>query len=790
MKAVIMAGGEGTRLRPLTCDLPKPMARLCGRPVIEHIIELLARNDVDEAVITLRYLPEIIKNNFPDGEYCGVKLRFMVEDEPLGTAGGMRNAAEGFDDDFMIISGDALCDFNLNAAMDYHKEKGAAATLVLSHVADPREYGLVVTEPSGAVRGFVEKPGWAQAVTDAVNTGIYIIGREALALIPGNREYDFAKDLFPVMLSRGMKVFGFEAEGYWCDIGDIGAYTSSQFDMLDGKVDWHFDGSGENRIYCKGHMPAGNFTVIPPVFIGEGVHIGDYSVVGPFAVIDDGCTVGIGASVKHSVMLPGGYAGDHSELRGALVCAGASLKRRAGLYEGAVAGAGSVIGTDASVSPGVRIWPGKIVEDGARASQNLKTGTAHHDIFDDDGITGEVGADLTPETCARIGSAAGGVYEEGRIGIGCDGSLAGSNLKNAALAGILSSGATGCDFSSGFETLFNFAVSFFGLDMGIFVRMSGSRAVLELFGPSALSVGRGVERKIEAAVSTGNMKRCAANEYREPFVMPGVQAFYARELQKKAPNGFDAQITVRSPNSEVQRLMAQVLRASGCRADSGEAKDGVRLHLDVSGGAVSFFCEDGSYLNPMQTLTLGCVAAFEAGEDVALPHDAPNAIDFIAKRYGRKVLRYLNCPADKSDEDARKLAKNQTWVRDGLENALRVLTYSKKHGKTLAECGRALPSFAVSVKAVRCAVNPGILIRRLSSGSSARLTEGVALSRANGRVLVSPLKRGTGLRIIAEAANMEIAGELCADVERVLQHELQNELRDDSPTIDNAGKNS
>jgi mannose-1-phosphate guanylyltransferase/phosphomannomutase len=182
----------------------------------------------------------------------------------------------------------------------------------------------------------------------------------------------------------------------------------------------------------------------------------------------------------------------------------------------------------------------------------------------------------------------------------------------------------------------------------------------------------------------------------------------------------------------------------------------------------SFFDEDGSYVTPAQTLALGCVAAFEKGEDVALPYDAPHVIDDIAAKYGRHVLRYLSCPADKSDAQARKLALSQTWVRDGLANAIRVLAHVKTRGITLAKMSKQLPDFAVSVKAVTCTVNPGLILRSLMSEKPDQPSEGVLLSRANGRVLVNPLKRGTGLRIMAEAADMETASELCAEMERKL----------------------
>ncbi|MDR3643585.1 MAG: NDP-sugar synthase [Clostridia bacterium] len=319
MKAVIMAGGEGTRLRPLTCDCPKPMTRLCGRPVIEYILDLLKANGVTEAAVTLRYLPEAIRGQFPDGDYQGMKLSFFEEDEPLGTAGSVKNAAGILDDDFIVISGDSLCDFGLAAAVEYHKKKKAAATLLLSHVADPREYGLVVTEPSGRVRGFVEKPGWAQAITDAVNTGIYIISPDCLKLIPDGKMFDFAKDLFPLLMERGMPVYGCETDGYWCDIGDIGAYTSCQLDMLEGRVECRLPGARQGGVQLKDGRPGGGYRILPPVYIGSNVRIGNDAVIGPSAVIDDGCTIGAGATVKNSILLPEAYIGERCELRGALV---------------------------------------------------------------------------------------------------------------------------------------------------------------------------------------------------------------------------------------------------------------------------------------------------------------------------------------------------------------------------------------------------------------------------------------------------------------------------------------
>lgn len=294
MKAVVMAGGEGTRLRPLTCNIPKPMARLCGRPVLCYILDLLAQNGVDEVYLTLKYLPQEVTSYFNQGNYCGMQLHFVEEEIPLGTAGGVKNAARGFQEPFLVISGDALCDYQLREAVAFHNASGAQATLVTAQVEDPREYGLVRLEEDGRVEGFIEKPGWGQAVSDLANTGIYIVDPACLALVPEGRPFDFAKDLFPEMMRRGMPLYGYRAEGYWCDIGDLRAYLQCQRDLLAGKVKARFAPQIAQGIFAKGELPKGDFHLIPPVYIGENVEIAPGAQIGPDCVIDDHCFVGPG----------------------------------------------------------------------------------------------------------------------------------------------------------------------------------------------------------------------------------------------------------------------------------------------------------------------------------------------------------------------------------------------------------------------------------------------------------------------------------------------------------------
>lgn len=238
MKAVIMAGGEGRRLRAVTGEAPKPMVPLLGRPMLEHIVLLLKKHGFTDICAALKYRAEDIERCFLSGERLGVKMQYRVEREALGTAGGVKNCADFYgEEDFLVISGDAACDFDLGALMRAHRAHSAAVTLALYRSSTPLSYGLAVTDNEGYVRCFIEKPQWSRVVTDLVNTGIYIVSPRAMALVPENTPFDFARDLFPLLLSRGERLFALPMAGYWCDVGSPLSYYRCCVDALEGRLE-------------------------------------------------------------------------------------------------------------------------------------------------------------------------------------------------------------------------------------------------------------------------------------------------------------------------------------------------------------------------------------------------------------------------------------------------------------------------------------------------------------------------------------------------------------------------
>ncbi len=763
MKAVIMAGGEGSRLRPLTCDIPKPMVKLCGKPAICYILDLLSRHSVTHASVTVRYLAEQITSYFESGEYGGIKLNFVREERPLGTAGGVKNAVGADDGAFIVISGDALCDIDLTAAVMHHRQMGADATIIVTRVSDPREYGLVSFDSDTVVTGFIEKPGWTQASTDAANTGIYILNADIMDMVPENEEYDFAKNLFVDMLASGKKICAFETDGYWCDIGDLSTYLSCQHDLLCGRVggavlETDRADMASGGVFLKDDLPSGDFKIVPPVYIGRGVKIGTGSVIGPDTILCDGAAVGGFARIRSSCILGDAYVGDRARITGTVVCSGASVKSGASLFEGSAVGSSAIVGAGAEILQGVRIWPAKHVADGTRVSENLRYGEARPDFFDDDGICGEAGVELTPEFCARLGAASASLKCGSRIGVASSGGRAAKAFKSAFIAGALSTGAQVWDFGEITEAEAAFSISFCGLELAAYIS-GGSVCSIKLLGEGGLPVIRPVERELEGRLQRGEYTRCNWNSYREVADMTGMKLLYQQDLYRCAPGGLSGMSArPRCAGREGARLFEDALIKLGC-----DISDGPLMTLSENGTQLSIKDSRAGNLSPARVLALCCLIDLEEGYDLVLPCDAPFAIDELAKRYGKSVKRYMSCPADSSDKETRHLAKARYWLRDGIMAAIRILDYMKSTGQKLYELNEKLPKFSTVVRTIEIDDKPSRLLAGFKSDDTSP-HEGVLLSREGGNLTIRPSKRGNVLRVIAESASAETAEELCAEI--------------------------
>ena len=451
MKAVVMAGGEGSRLRPLTSSMPKPLVPVAGRPIMEHILLHLRRHQLRDVVATVQYMGASIRNYFGDGSEQGVALTYSVEDSPLGTAGSVMLARQQLGEPFVVISGDSLTDIDLGAAARFHRERKAIATIVLKPVPNPLEYGVVVVDEGGAVQRFIEKPSWGEVISDLANTGIYILDPAVFDFFRPGEVTDWSGDVFPKLLKEGEHVFGWIADGYWEDVGSHSAYVKANFDCLEGKVKVQLPGDRvSDTIWI--HPDAEVFSgarIDGPALIGAGAKVrGGAWVNGP-AVIGAYATIDSGVKISNSIIWSHSYVGLNSRLRGAVVCRGVTVKNGCLLEEGSVIGSEVTIGAGSTVNANVRIWPNKEVEPGAVVHESIIwAGSWKRGLFSSYGLNGLINIEITPEFASRLGAAIGALTPKGtEIAFSRDYTRSARMIGRALMSGIISSGSGVIDLS-------------------------------------------------------------------------------------------------------------------------------------------------------------------------------------------------------------------------------------------------------------------------------------------------------------------------------------------------------
>jgi mannose-1-phosphate guanylyltransferase/phosphomannomutase len=536
MKAVIMAGGEGTRLRPLTANQPKPMLPLGNRPMMEHIVRHVHNHGFHDIVVTVQFLASQVRNYFGDGSDMGVDLTYATETTPLGTAGSVRNAREQLHETFLVISGDALTDVDLGELVAFHRDSGAMATVALKHMENPLEFGIVITREDGRIERFLEKPHWGQVFSDTINTGIYVLEPEIFEHIPDGSS-DFAGDIFPRLLELGVPLFGFVVDGYWEDVGNLDAYQRAHQDILDGRV----------------RLDIGGFEVRPGLWLGEGaevdpdarldgpVLIGDWAKVErnahlrEYSVIGNGVVVKAGATLHRAIVHDNAYIGQGASLRGCVVGRSADVKHGGRVEDGAVVGDNANIGHSAIVQPNVKIYPFKTVEPGATVTKSIIwEGRGATSLFDEQGVSGLANVDVTPELALRVAMAFGSTLKKGsRVTLGRDASRVSRAFKRALVAGLNSTGVTCLDLELAPEPAVRFAATKAGASGGMYVRTSprDSQSIeLAVFADDGCDLDAGARRKLERTFNREEFRRAFGREMGELRYPPRAIELYTAAL--------------------------------------------------------------------------------------------------------------------------------------------------------------------------------------------------------------------------------------------------------------------
>jgi mannose-1-phosphate guanylyltransferase/phosphomannomutase len=479
MKAVVMAGGEGTRLRPLTSNQPKPMVPIVGKPCMEHILELLRAHGFGEVVVTLAFMPQAIRGYFGDGEALGIEIDYSIEEQPLGTAGSVRLASAQLPETFLVISGDALCDVDLGELVAVHREKGAAVTIGLKAVDNPLEFGIVVTDDDGRVERFLEKPSWGQVFSDTINTGIYVLEPEVLRHVPSDRPYDFSKELFPLLLEMGRPIYGHVLGGYWQDIGNLDQYRAANFDALDGSVSLEIAGIRlRGNVWVGEGVDVGDLeTVEGPAFVGANCRIAPEASVGAYTVLGQGVTLRERSHVERTVVDASTHIGRGALVEGAIVGRSCDIRNHVRVHEGVAVGDEVTIGNEASIMPGVRIYPFKEVETGAQVHESLIwEARGAQRVFGKDGVGGLVNVDLTPDVAVRLAAALGTALERtDRVVASRDSPDACRMIQRAMIAGLTSTGVDVADLRVSPAAITRHVLKTQGLAAGVHVGQSSAR---------------------------------------------------------------------------------------------------------------------------------------------------------------------------------------------------------------------------------------------------------------------------------------------------------------------------
>jgi mannose-1-phosphate guanylyltransferase len=363
MQAVILVGGEGTRLRPLTSTVPKPVVPLVDRPFVAYMLEWLARHGVDDVVMSCGFLATSVRNVLGDGSRYGVRLRFVEEPEPLGTAGALRYAERLLAERFLMLNGDVLTDIDLGAQLAQHERTGAVGTLALVPVEDPSAYGLVRLREDAAVAGFLEKPAPDEIDTNLISAGAYVLERSVLDLIPPARSVSIEREVWPRLVGEGL--YGYASDAYWLDIGTPERYLQATFDIIEGNVQTAvLDRLGDGYLAVDPGT-ALDGRVVPPAVVERGCSIAEGAHVGSLVVLGDGVQVGAGARIERSVVLQGARIGAGCVLEQCIVAAGAEVGENTTVNGGAVLGEGVTVGRDNLLTRGIRVFPGTRLEDGS-----------------------------------------------------------------------------------------------------------------------------------------------------------------------------------------------------------------------------------------------------------------------------------------------------------------------------------------------------------------------------------------------------------------------------------------
>ncbi|MDR3243831.1 MAG: mannose-1-phosphate guanyltransferase [Elusimicrobiota bacterium] len=821
MQAIIMAGGFGTRLRPITCNTPKPMAPVANKPMLEHIINLLKQHKIDDLTMLLYYQPDVIKDYFKNGKDFSVKTSYMRPESDLGTAGSVKFAQDKIKNTFIVISGDVLTDFDLTEAIKFHKSKKAIATMVLTRVANPLQFGVVITDQHGKIERFLEKPSWGEVFSDTINTGIYILEPKVFNYMPKDESFDFSKDLFPLLLKEKKPLYGYIAEGYWRDIGNHDEYRFAHYDILDGNVKIELNGK---KIKIGGK----------DIIIGENVEIGKEVDIDSNVILGDRVIIKNGAKISRSVIGSNVTVGEGAEVVGAIVWDDVSIGTKARIKENVI-GRRTVIGdrsvvqvgtiisddciikSDAIIKPNLRIWPHKIIESGAILSSSLVWGEKWNKaLFNATGITGLGNVEITPEFAAKIGSAYGAyIGKDAYIVTSRDAHYATRMIKRAFVSGLLSAGVKVGDLSTSPVPVTRYEIGNEGEAGGVHIRQSpldGLMIDIKFFNAKGRDISLNQEKAIEQLFFREDFKRAKMDEVGEITVPPRAVEYYKsgylNTINKGLISNAKQQIVIDYSYSSAAMIFPSILgelaievvalnahtKTTGLIRTSEEfnnslsqlshivttLKSTAGFLIDNGAEKVFLIDEKGQIIHNDIAMFIAAYLTMKANKVkdaiIAVPVYASCAIEKVAAKFKIKVKRTGTSPRSIIDASINEKAifvgdSSGGFIFPEFQNTFdamyaigKIVEMLVGANTTLSQVEKELPKFSVLHKAVPCSWDKkGQVMRKAiehAVDKKHELIDGVKLYFKEDWVLLIPDPDGAVFHIWAETKNPANASKL------------------------------
>ena len=782
MKAVIMAGGEGTRLRPLTSNQPKPMIPLANRPMMEHVVSLLRRHGFEDVVVTVAFMANAIRNYFGDGDEFGVRMVYATESTPLGTAGSILNAREELESErFLVISGDVLTDIDLSATVAAHEQSGALGTIALKSVDDPLEFGIVITSDDGSIERFLEKPTWGQVFSDSINTGIYVLEPEVFDFIAPGHPVDFSADVFPDVLASGKSLYGHLAEGYWEDVGTLEAYLRAHQDVMDAKV--QVDVSGfqlRPGVWLgKGAEVDPSARIDGPAIIGANCHVGAGAHLRPYCVLGPNTQVGDNAAIARSVVHENNFLGYGVSIDGTVLGRSCDLRQGAHCEDGVVLGEECFVGAGAVITSDVKVYPFKTVDAGAIVNTSIIwESRGARSLFGRLGVSGLANVDISPELVMRLSMAWAGTFEKGStITTSRDTSRAGRVLKRAVMVGCNAAGVNVDDLEAATVPVTRQQVRSGSSIGGVTVRLSSDDAqtvVIRFFDQGGLDIDEGTQRKIERLYHREEFRRALAHdigdigfpgraiEHYTSALMDSVSAVDSgvADASAIAAAGFKlvldysfgttsfvmpnvlaklgAEVLVVNPYASTSAVMASDRASSARHVASLVTASGAHLGavLDPGGERLVMVDDEGRVLSDDEALLvfLNLVAATAPdGARVCLPVAVPRVVETVCREHGMEIVWSKLSPAHLMETSSRPgvvfggsqdggfIFPSFLPAFDAVASLVHLLGMLAKSGDRLSKLTASLPAIHIAHQSV---VTPweqkGAIMRTLVERSARR----------------------------------------------------------------------